>query len=79
MSQHEWTGDDNERAIPAVPAPRQPRSSLDTAIAIAREVLAEHSDLTGGDLYAYARASGATRGALLILLRALDAERGDEK
>jgi hypothetical protein len=25
MSQHEWTGDDSERAIPTIPAPRQPR------------------------------------------------------
>jgi hypothetical protein len=74
--QHAW-GDDNRPAIPQIPAQRQPQlpSQMDTAITIAREMLAEYGNATGYDIWAYAQAHGALAESFRILLRAINAER----
>lgn len=79
--QHAWGDDDNRPALPQIPAQRQPQlpSQMDTALTIAREMLAEYGDPTGYDQFAYAQAYGATREALRILLRAINAERGETR
>ena len=79
--QNTWGDDANARAIPAVPAQRRAElpSQIDTAVSIAQEMLAEYGDPTGYDQFAYAQAYGGLREALRILLRAVDAERGESR
>lgn len=76
MNEPVWGDDANERAIPAIPAPRQPHraSGMDSAITVAREMLAEYGNATGYDIWAYARAHGALAESLRILLRAVERE-----
>lgn len=50
---------------------------LHTAVTIAKEMLAEYEGVGYDDIFALAQAHGAIRESLRILLRALDAERGE--
>ncbi|MFF5186444.1 hypothetical protein ACFY30_22155 [Streptomyces sp. NPDC000345] len=93
MNQHEWTSDDNERAIPNLPAPRRPESynplydpkkdahpfvpTLQWAIDRAREVSAEKAPANIHDKDAMIGAAYGLHYVLIDLLAALDAERGD--
>lgn len=76
MSESVWGDDADERALPSIPAPRQPRraSGMDSAITVAREMLAEYGNAAGYDIWAYARAHGALAESLRILLRAVERE-----
>ncbi|MFI6662494.1 hypothetical protein ACIBL8_44115 [Streptomyces sp. NPDC050523] len=61
-------------AVGALPRAGIKPDDLDTAVRVARYVLATYGDVGRGDIYAYAQAHGGLAEALRILLRALDAE-----
>lgn len=93
MSQHEWTGDDNERAIPAVPAPRRPQSynplhqpdMQPFPGTVAQEIDAAHryidqvSVANIHDHTAMVKAAVGLDYRIRALLAALDTERGEQR
>ncbi|MEU9065471.1 hypothetical protein AB0D60_01055 [Streptomyces sp. NPDC048306] len=59
---------------------REPSNpNLDTAVRVAREMLAAYGSTDYADHAAVAQAFGATRESLRILLRALDAGAGEQR
>lgn len=53
--------------------------AVDTAVTIAKEILGEYGSVGYDDIFALAQAHGAIRESLRILVRAIDAERGENR
>jgi hypothetical protein len=51
--------------------------AVDTALTIAKDILAEYGGVGYDDIFALAQAHGAIRESLRILVRAVHAERGE--
>jgi hypothetical protein len=62
----------------ATAAPPEP-GNLAVAIRVAQKMLATYGDSSGFDVFAFAQAHGGLAEALRILLRALDAEAGENQ
>ncbi|MFK0125577.1 hypothetical protein ACIQSP_19960 [Streptomyces nigra] len=76
-----WDDDDNRPVIPKIPHPRPGQHPgcgplLDTALQVARQILADFGD-SRRDGFSYPAGYGATFEALRLLVRAVDAETGD--
>ncbi|MET7731239.1 hypothetical protein ABZT02_07705 [Streptomyces sp. NPDC005402] len=63
---------------PLTSSPAAEPSDLAVAIRVGRRMLAHYGDASGFDVFAYAQAHGGLAEGLRILLRALDAEDGEQ-
>ncbi|MFC8429892.1 hypothetical protein [Streptomyces sp. NPDC057253] len=75
-----WDADDNKPVIPKIPHPRPAAfSQLAAAVRVGQRMLDHYGTVDSGDIFDYAQAHGGLTEALRVLLRALDAEQGEEQ